>query len=532
MMLREVKLLEKISVRNYRTFPSETTFEIAPITILLGINSSGKSSITRLLPLFAQSLTNRSAGPILWVTDNLDYGSFLDNVHNNNASGQIEFKLEGRGATIFQNILSRSMDLYGQSLSGEFKYSICVGQGSDVTSISSLDIEFYGERVQFIARTPGGLFSSIKLNGEDYSGILKGRDGVIGRGFFPEMFFVRFKDGAATIAPTAELLDQAVSLLGKYAHANASKSKLRGLITPVPFLSLSATIQLISNRAAAIPSLKRNLEKISKREWREIWLTLFICNYSSIIESIKEAVEPDITQGGYLGPVRARASRYYRRQELAVDQIDSTGDNLAMYLNSLSVFELNQINTDLAEFFGHKIIVDPGQGHISLRIGAKDAEHTDNLADVGFGFTQLLPVIAQVHAVRRWALSTSRRTRTRATKSPIFAVEQPELHLHPAYQAKLGAYLVHAARNEAGSIEPQLRFLIETHSEQLVNAIASAVAAGEIAAEDVKIYLFERTPDSDGTEVISADIRPNGEIPNWPYGFFTSGRLHPPVSLG
>jgi predicted ATPase len=71
----------------------------------------------------------------------------------------------------------------------------------------------------------------------------------------------------------------------------------------------------------------------------------------------------------------------------------------------------------------------------------------------------------------------------------------------------------------------RFRFLIETHSEPLVSQVAAAVAAGDISPEDVRIYLFERESQSHESRVYEARIGRDGRIADWPFGFFSTGKL-------
>lgn len=500
---------------------------------MLGANSSGKSSITRLLPLFAQSMSLRSAAPILWVSDNLDYGSFYDNVHNHDTSGSISFSFEGmfsqisrRGRRTFLNAsTSSAIKDYVH-----FKYSISVSGDSEKTDINCIEIKIHNIAIK-LPVSGGSIIDKVFFDGVEFSGILKDRNIFYQDGLFPNLFYVKQDQGNLSVVGNDTFLMDAAKILRKYAHQNTSIEKIKNLLTGLQVRPIGEMMALITSRSFDIPSLQKNLGVISVLDRSKIWSLCFLAALPILMEDIKEAISSDIVSGGYLGPIRARASRYYRRQELAVEQIDPSGENLAMYLNSLHQYERDEINRDLEEFFGHKIKVHPGEGHISLRISASGEDHEDNLADVGFGFSQLIPVVAQIHATARSLNRFSGRVAsTLRADSPLIAVEQPELHLHPAYQSKLGAYFVHAATRTRHGVPP-FRFLIETHSEPLVNEVAAMVARGAIPASDVRLYLFERPTGRSGTTVVQADILPNGTIPNWPFGFFTSGKIRPSAKL-
>jgi predicted ATPase len=100
----------KLGLKNFRRLRAVEPIDIKPITILLGKNSSGKSSFLRALPLLKQSILTRSNAPVLWYGDFVDFGSFqttvtdndltkhltityvLDNVSDRDATGPLSFQ--------------------------------------------------------------------------------------------------------------------------------------------------------------------------------------------------------------------------------------------------------------------------------------------------------------------------------------------------------------------------------------------------------------------------------------------------------
>ena len=238
-----------------------------------------------------------------------------------------------------------------------------------------------------------------------------------------------------------------------------------------------------------------------------------------IILSILEGLVFDIlSESAYIGPLRASGSRFNRIQELAVTRINSTGDNTAMYIYSLSPSELASFNDLMIRACGHIIEVEEsGSGHVSLKIGRHGQAHFENIADVGFGFSQLIPVVAQLHAVRE------RLTDPDSTQGGdvIFAVEQPELHLHPAMQANLADLFVGAVKSKTQKMK-NTTILVETHSEMIISQLGVLIAEGEISPEEVAIY-FVRKDDSIGESTLSeVSFDGNGIISEWPIGFFSA----------
>ena len=129
--------------------------------------------------------------------------------------------------------------------------------------------------------------------------------------------------------------------------------------------------------------------------------------------------------------------------------------------------------------------------------------------DVGIGVSQVLPVLVSAYA------STGK----------LIAIEQPEIHLHPALQAELGDVFLESALGESGN-----RFLIETHSEHLILRILRRIRetsegdlrpdATPVRPEDVAVLYVQPRPE--GAEIIELPITPDGEFDRrWPDGFFS-----------
>ena len=130
-----------------------------------------------------------------------------------------------------------------------------------------------------------------------------------------------------------------------------------------------------------------------------------------------------------------------------------------------------------------------------------------NLIDVGFGASQVIPVIAAC-------------LRDDYRSSPII-VEQPEIHLHPKAQATIGELLART------SLKRQV--VVETHSEHMINRARILVADGTLPADRIVINYVYR--DASGSHVKSIRLNENGEFDGeWPSGFFDE-RYHDTLEL-
>lgn len=151
--------------------------------------------------------------------------------------------------------------------------------------------------------------------------------------------------------------------------------------------------------------------------------------------------------------------------------------------------------------------------------GELDLEYS-NIADMGFGISQVLPIAAQL-----W---TSSQKSVRSSATSFVVIEQPELHLHPEYQARLGdvfAGFVKSSAERSSNRErwkmESTKLIVETHSQQLVNRLGALIESGVLSPEDVSIILFEPDQDSPGTTKCRVStFDEGGVLTNWPYGFF------------
>lgn len=74
-------MLQSIRLRNLRSFADTDNspyIDLKPITVLIGKNSSGKSTFLRSLPLLRQSVEAHTTGPILWYSSYVDFGAFSE----------------------------------------------------------------------------------------------------------------------------------------------------------------------------------------------------------------------------------------------------------------------------------------------------------------------------------------------------------------------------------------------------------------------------------------------------------------------
>lgn len=183
-------------------------------------------------------------------------------------------------------------------------------------------------------------------------------------------------------------------------------------------------------------------------------------------------------------PVRSKLRRTY---DPARPVRDPEGDYIPMYVADMSFRNVDDWNAlrDALEAFGRisglfdEISVRPlGKKEsepfqIQVRkFGRKSKGPARNLIDVGYGVSQVLPVITEL---------------LRKDATPLFLLQQPEVHLHPTAQAALGTLFCMVAG-------PTRQLIIETHSDNLLDRVRMEVRdrTTRLKPEDVSILFFER----------------------------------------
>jgi len=129
----------------------------------------------------------------------------------------------------------------------------------------------------------------------------------------------------------------------------------------------------------------------------------------------------------------------------------------------------------------------------------KGSVHSDcvNIADVGFGVSQTLPVLV--------ALIT-------ASNKQVVYIEQPELHLHPRAQLKMAEIINRA-------VQRGVKVVIETHSSILIRGIQTLVAKGMLEKGLLSLNWFTQDSKTGRSKVDRAEIDDNGAFGPWPVDF-------------
>ncbi len=507
--------MDSIRIENLRSLLDTGFIDIKPISLLVGRNNSGKSSFLRIFPLFRQSVESRTRGPILWNGNYVDFGDMNESVWNGSAKKEITFH--------FKIKLPKDRKPIRRFPQRRVNYDIRILEDLNITFSLVLSVDGKGntyaksctlcfaDQTIFIAYETDHLVSKFTVNSLELAD-----HGKINH--YQTNSFIPVMDGH-DIELDEYLIHLRNNTIKKIAHHKTSHEIIKYISDTIGIGSTANMYEeIVNNRYAGETWRKRLRRNMTEGDdFKEI-RDLVIASYSiQLMEYVDSYVNSFFRNIYYIAPLRASAERYYRIQDLAVDEVDFKGVNLPMFIRSLSESQRERFKIWTKKYFGFVAGTKmSGQGHLSLTVTVEDDLNEYNLTDTGFGFSQILPVVTQL-----WLLSSRKRHRVGPIRNMplIYVIEQPELHLHPQLQAKLADAFI-ASIETALSMGIDLRLIIETHSEAIINRIGQRVSNKNIKSDLIGIYFFEKERPDDPTQIRKSNYDDDGYLVNWPIGFF------------
>ena len=200
-------------------------------------------------------------------------------------------------------------------------------------------------------------------------------------------------------------------------------------------------------------------------------------------------------------PVRETASPEGEHIPMLMMRLDHTDKN---HWDSLHD-DLVEFGSDAGLFSDIKVrrhgrqMSDPFQLQVKVRSGPYA-----NIVDVGYGISQSLPILVDIMAAKDRPPRPRRHERT-------FVLQQPEVHLHPRGQAQLASLFIQAFKKRGN------RFLIETHSDYIVDRVRISVLQGLLKPDDVSILYFE--PNGNAVNIHNMGLDNDGNLEGAPPGY-------------
>ncbi len=229
-------------------------------------------------------------------------------------------------------------------------------------------------------------------------------------------------------------------------------------------------------------------------------------------QDLSLSVRQAVTSLAYLGPLRGFPERTYLYSGVAPGDLGRNGERAAHALlasqNSRrrqrpgeeggAEWLVQRVSAWLKALgIADELILERQGRSRHYEILVRYGQRRSNLVDVGFGISQVLPMLVLAHFV---------------PQGTTLVAEQPELHLHPRAQGGLAELMVEVAERRG------VQFIIETHSEHLFRRLQFLVADERIRAQDCALYFVER--DEPSAKLTPLSVNQYGQIDNWPDHFF------------
>jgi hypothetical protein len=470
------RLLTELRVENFKSFGERQRIELAPITLIYGQNSAGKSSLLQSLLLLKQSL---QAPTLITQGAYTDGGSFLGLLHRHELRRELHIGLS-----------------YGTLDRWQLPDGV-----PNPAALRHVDLAFRADGAGLPVRDVAHIgFDEATLR---YVGASSSRTGAA--------FIVPIDEAEETFVRLATygflwreadmrraLEDSPNRLKGRRNNGRRAARQLRSLgIDTVLF-----------EAERLLPGRPHKLNLRGLPEGREEGIvTSYVNRTGQIGFAVAHELENLLSDLVYLGPLRSAPQRFYDRAAAAAGA-GTSGEQVALYLfdNSSDRAIVNRWLRRLGVPYTVDIVdVKAGEtsvlGDIVAMVLNDTRSHVDvSPADVGFGVSQVLPIVVEL-------IAASER---------VVCIEQPEIHLHPRLQTELGDLLIETT-DPAGNAN---QVLVETHSEHLLLRLQRRIREQSLAADDLAV-LYVDQDDEGNAFVTRLRLDQQGHfIDPWPEGFF------------
>ncbi len=439
-------MLTKLRIRNFKNWADTSDIRLAPITVFFGSNSSGKSSLIQFLLMLRQTAESPDRRRVLHPGDlntPVELGTFRDLIFAHDLSREISFSFEWE----LPSMLSISDPIGNKDYSGDsvsFQASIAFDQKDQAPRVTCLQYELTGAQGPLrVSMRPAGPQNASKqqfeLEAEPYK-------------------LVR------------------------------NPGRVWKLPAPVRFYGFPDEVSAHFQNASFTSTLALSLEQ----ELRRIQ---------------------------YLGPLRTVPKRSYIWSGEVPEHVGWTGDRAVEALLAAADRQINPgykkrgqpFQAVIARWLQQMGLLDsfevkPIAAHrkeYEVLVRTHSAKTAVTLPDVGFGVSQVLPVLVQCFY---------------AQPHTTLLLEQPEIHLHPSVQMTLADLFIEAVQSREGGHDRAIQLIVESHSEHFLRRLQRRVAEQVIDADQVALYFCGRGKDGAVLEPLKVNLF--GDIENWPNDFF------------
>lgn len=549
--------LSRIEIKNFKGVGAAQVIDLKPITLLFGPNSAGKSTILQSLHYLREILQRRNADPDQTIAGGLtDLGGFATLIHGHDLNRTMKIKLviDGVDGQSSDRLPINDRDTMGSPEFANLQLRYVIGENTELEEYAVVQSVAISLSVSWSYLLVAPYVSSVTVGMDDQDIATIMSSAEPGRAILTDFNFAHpllqsYRDrkddfDEDAVAPTSPLADEIYELSRQLARSDDVKpgDYRVGVLTA----------------SGAMPDLDRPLvSDLRDPEVKKFELESKTPRVRGLMSLLDELIVGPLRLARdylntmtYIGPLREIPSRAFRprlspdesrwAQGLAAWDLlytDPSGkllDEINEWLSSeerlktgyrLEKFQFKEVPVPgrFHQLFERGLSEDDlgelqelyatlgGRSQIALRDFGKGIIVAPS--DVGVGISQMIPVI--VGCLR--------------SQQGILAIEQPELHVHPAIQVGLGDLFIQAVQTRESIVGAGKTLLVETHSEHIMlrllrrirETTENEVPPGVIglSPEDLSVIYVESGDEGVRFRPLRVD-RAGEFIDRWPKGFF------------
>ena len=434
-------MITQMRAKSFKSWKDTGDLRLAPLTGLFGPNSSGKTSILQMLLMMKQTVQSPDWKRPLHTGDDqslIDLGTFFDLIHSHGpeASLYLSFSWNLPTDLFVRNPKKKFEPLFRTSI---LSFETAIHEESDRAVVDSFRYSFDGNEFGMKRMSPD------KPKTRNQYQLIHGRYPV-----------TRYPGRAWPLPPPMKCYGFPSEVIGYYQN--------------VAFLAAFVLrLEQLFNQIAYLGPLR----EYPKRSY--VWAGERPIDVGRKGEHAIAVLLAARAEGLTSGRGEKKARRYKGIEERVLEWMQS--------MELIHSFSLKPIAKNRKDY--------------EVRVKKSKTSSEVLITDVGFGVSQILPVLALCYYV---------------PEGSTILLEQPEIHLHPSVQAALADVVIDVVK------ERNVQIIVESHSEHLLRRLQRRIAEEKISHEQTALYFCRM--DNGESKIDKLDVDEFGNIRNWPEGFF------------
>ena len=431
-------MLTRLRLKNFKSWQDTQDIALKPITGFFGANSSGKSGLIHALLLLKQTADSADRGIVFHfggTSTRVDLGDFASVIHGHETDRDLELSLDWRTEKPFR--VTDTYDRRDVASSEEIGFRV-VARMEESKLRNQLVVS------QMSYHVGDAEFGMCRASGNKYNTFIRNLD----------FQFRRHRGRPWDITAPVKCYGFPDAVHANYQNA--------GFLANLEF-GLEQKLQNVYY-LGPLRAYPRRVYTWSGGQPFDMGEA-----GGEVVDALLAASQQDL-----------RISPGYKMRRLPLEQY------IAQWLQKLGLIHRFRI-----------VPIAEGSRHFEVRVQKSPKAAEVLITDVGFGVSQILPVLVLCFYV---------------PEGSTVILEHPEIHLHPKAQAGLADVFIDAWKRR------KVQIVVESHSEHLLRRLQRRIAEEDLSQDDVGLYFCEEENGVSSLEALEVDLY--GNITNWPKDFF------------